>query len=334
MKDFICAHGGCMSKLEGNKLNPMLTGAKRRAGYANQNQNEDAFDDCATVSLGTQQLLLTTDLNHPVGHDPYVAGQIAAYHAISDVYAMGGTPKFAVAQVVLAKNSPPNHGELYMAGLYSACSQDKVEIVGGHTIVSSEPIIGLTVIGHPSEDGIVFRKKSCVPGDKIWVSKPIGTALILRAYSNGLLPEEDYNEAIRIMLTSNKVALKLVDSGIHGLTDVTGFGLLGHLTEMLTNGQGARISVDAVPYLSGVHELPYLQMKTRFIDDNISYVRKAKKLFGKLDSAEKYALFDPQTNGALLAVAPDTSQAVLAENGFFCIGEIEGRETNEIHLSG
>jgi len=217
----------------------------------------------------------------------------------------------------------------------SACNEEEVSIVGGHTILSAEPIIGLSVVGSPVKSGIIFGKKGCVAGDSIWISKPLGTAMVLRAYYNGLLSEADYMEAIAIMTTSNKIALNLVDAEIHALTDVTGFGLLGHLTEMLDDGQGANISTKNVPYLTGICKLPYLQLKTRFIDDNISYLKKVKKLRGDLDSAQKLALFDPQTNGALLAVAPDSSQTSLIESGFVCIGKIiEGGQKNEIYLSG
>jgi len=336
MQKAICEFGGCMAKEDGNNLNHMLNRAKELAGGAYVNENIlGIVDDCATIRTDSDLLLATTDLNHPIGHDPFVAGRIAALHAISDVYAMGAKPNFAIAQLILGRDAPTEHGEQYMAGLYSACNEERVAIVGGHTILSGEPIIGLSVIGYPAKSNIVLNKKGCVEGDMIWISKPIGTAMVLQAYYNSLLSDTDYTEAIDVMLTSNKVALNLVGAEIHALTDVTGFGLLGHLTEMLTEEQGAEILVKNVPYLSGISKLPPLQVRTRFINNNISYLKKAKKLKGDLDSAHKLALFDPQTNGALMAVAPDSASEVLSESGFVCIGKItEGGQGNEIHLFG
>jgi len=335
MKKSICENGGCLSKLGGNELISMLRNAKNIIGNTANNKNiQDSFDDCAIVNCNSDKLLLTTDINHPVGHDPFTAGRIAAFHAISDVYAMGGTPKYAIAQVVLGENSPTVHGEQYMAGLYSVCNEEGVVIVGGHTIISDKPIIGLSIIGYPAENNIVFGKKGGVTGDTIWISKPIGTAMALRAYYNGLLPETAYNEAIEVMTRSNSVVQNLIGSEIHALTDVTGFGLLGHLAEMLVEGQSARISIESIPFISGICKLPYLQLKTKFIDDNFSYFKKMKQLTSKPNSAQKLALFDPQTNGALLAIAHKNSGNVLINSGFVCIGEIiEGGQKNEIHLS-
>ena len=335
MKKAICENGGCLSKLGGNDLASMLKNAQMMSGeVCSSNRVNDAFDDCAIVKVGCEQLLLTTDLNHPVGHDPHLAGRIAALHAISDVYAMGGTPLFAIAQMVLDKDNPTDNGEQYMAGLYSACYEERVTIVGGHTIISDKPIIGLSVIGVPTNNGVTYGKTGCVDGDAIWISKPIGTAMVMRAYFNGLLAEADYQEAIEIMTMSNRIALSLGDVDIHALTDVTGFGLLGHLSEMLKDGQGACIHTEAVPFLSGVKELPYLQVRTHFISENIAYLKKRRRMMAVLDSSQKLALFDPQTNGALLAVAPDSSSAVLQKHGFICIGRVvEGGEGSEIYIS-
>lgn len=332
MRKAICENGGCSSKLSGNELVAMIRNARRISGDDIDSESvKSSFDDCAIVNFDSNKLLFTTDQNPPIGHDPYIAGKIAALHAASDVYAMGGKPLYALASIVLGKETTEEQSEKFLAGLLDACKEESISLVGGHTIISIEPLIGLSVIGVPKEH--VYAKRKCRVGDKIYVSKPIGTGMVLRGYYNGLLEDADLDEALSVMTISNRVALSIVDDhSINALTDITGFGLLGHLSEMLSSEQGVNLNMENIPFLNSINKLPALQMKSKFIDGNIAYVRKSKRIGFSIDAPERLALFDPQTNGALLTVASGAKSSMLIDNGFVCIGDISN--SNIISLQG
>lgn len=332
MRRAICENGGCLAKLSGNELVSMLKNAQTLAGFdTDSDRIRGAVDDCSVVNCASSTLLLTIDQNPPVGHDHFVAGKIAALHAISDVYAMGGIPLYALALLVLGNNSTAEHSESYMAGLYTACNEESVSIVGGHTTQSAEPLLGLSVVGIPSESTNVLAKRNCVVGDHILISKPIGTGMILRGYYNGLLSDSDYSSAIEVMTESNKLGSQIAScQGLHALTDITGFGLLGHLSEMLSKGQGARINMGSIPFLDAIHSLPAIQLRSRFTEDNVFYLSRKKRFDYEITTPEQLALFDPQTNGALLAIADECGANALITAGFACIGIISNVDSVEL----
>ena len=162
MKEAICENGGCMAKLSGNELLTLLSHSRALASSHSLNSNECVFDDCAVVECSSDKILLTTDQNPPIGHDPYLAGKIAALHAISDIYAMGGKPLYALSTFVMGNKTTMDDGAQYMRGIFDACSDDGVLVVGGHTTRSLEPIIGLSVIGIPIDNNKIVAKKNCV----------------------------------------------------------------------------------------------------------------------------------------------------------------------------
>lgn len=329
MQKAMCENGGCLAKLSGSELSIMLNNVQNLIAPGSLNKVKHPFDDCAVIDCPSDKLLFTTDQNPPVGHEPYIAGKIAALHAISDIYAMGGRPFCALSSLVLGNNMSVKHGEKILLGIYDACNQENVLVAGGHTIYSVEPIIGLSVIGIPNADGGIFAKKNCTIGDKIFMSKKLGANLVLRGFYNKMLDEVAYNCAIDIMTQSNSIAQTIATSkDVHALTDITGYGLLGHLSEMLNSSQGAIIYLNTIPFLHQIHNLSYVQMKTKYINANLEYVKQRKKFKYTIDSSEKLTLLDPQTNGGLLAVAGTNASKFLIENGFTCIGEIT--DSNEI----
>lgn len=318
-----------MAKISGNKLTDLIY----KANSAAQVQSDPflsglasgVVDDCAIISIQGKKFLHTTDFGPLVGKDPFIAGKIAALNAISDIYAMGGTPQYASVILQFASNLPETEKEHILTGIFDACHAESVNIIGGHTINSTETIVGLSVIGEPG-DGPILMKQGCQTGDALVISKPIGTGLLLRGYYHGLLGEQMYDEAIAAALSSNAVAKELLNSGcIHAMTDVTGFGLAGHLSEMLGGKNGARIFLSDVPYLSGVHQMNAAVMMSNYITDNYAYAANSHRIRADLTDIRAAALFDPQTNGPMLLSIGRELLSMAQKLGFACIGEVTGQ---------
>ncbi|MFP5022714.1 selenide, water dikinase SelD [Pseudonocardia phyllosphaerae] len=273
----------------------------------------DTGDDAAVWKLSADRALVaTTDFFTPIVDDPRTWGAIAATNAVSDVYAMGGTPLFALNLVCWPSNDlgPEVLAEVLTGGadVGRACG---FAVVGGHTIDDPEPKYGLAVVGevHPER---VLTNAGLRPGDALVLTKPIGIGVISTAVKRGV--PADVDAAVAAMLTPNADAsAAAVGSGATGCTDVTGFGLLGHLTKMtVASGVDATVDVAAVPTLPGVRELiadgvvPGGTLRNRqWIDDRI--VRA-----GASDD-ELILLSDAQTSGGLLfGAAPDAAEAAVA----------------------
>lgn len=323
-------NGGCSAKLSGNELTALIRDVEiRNNADTNSMKVKAGFEDCGIVTLYGNTMLMTTDINPPVGHDAYLAGKIAVLHAVSDIYAMGGMPGYALIQFVIGENTTPEQNREMLEGIYDACREENVVVTGGHTVVGTDTLVGLSVIGEPLQDTGVLKKQNCENGDSILISKRIGTGLALRGYYNKLLGADIYREALDTMLESNRIGAEIAaERGLHALTDVTGFGLLGHLSEMLKEGQGAVIFPQRIPYISGIDQLQALQMRTSYTDANESYLRRSKKWRESEDTIQKMAMFDPQTNGPLLAVVRREDTARFVSRGFSYIGDIDN--SNEI----
>ena len=318
--------GGCMSKVPGVELSELIDAAKSK-----MQPSSDIFldaiangqmEDAAILPMTTENIINTVDFGPLVGKDLRNAGMIAALNAISDIYAMGGIPKYAVILLQLANTLTSEEKEELLAGIYDACHMEKVSVVGGHTIYGAETVVGLSVIGEPY-NGIVISKHNCRIGDSVMLSKAIGTGLVLRSYYHNLLDEEDYKEAIGTALKSNAIQKQLVVSPyIHAMTDITGFGLIGHLSEMLDDDMGAKIQVDAVPVLKGIASLNPLVMKSHQILANYEYASNRHYIHGHMDTMKALALFDPQTNGPLLICMDRKLVPEAQKQGYTCIGQI------------
>lgn len=332
----MCENGGCMAKVSGNSLINLLF----KASTAAQVQSDpflsklvgETVDDCAVLPIQTHKVLHTMDFGPLVGKDPFVAGKIAAMNAISDIYAMGGIPQYASVILQLAVDLTETEKEYILTGIFSACRTEGVNIVGGHTINSAETIIGLSVIGEP-RDEVILTKQGSQTGDIIVMSKPLGTGLVLRGYYHGLLGEQMYDEAIATALSSNAVAKELlVSCCTHAMTDVTGFGLAGHLSEMLGHEKGARLFLSAIPYLSGVYQLSAAVMTNEYITSNYDYTANFHRIKADLTDIRAVALFDPQTNGPMLLCIGRELLPTAQRLGFTCIGEVT--EQTEIVIEG
>ncbi|HNC68935.1 MAG TPA: selenide, water dikinase SelD, partial [Pseudomonadales bacterium] len=215
----------------------------------------ESSDDAAVWRLNDEQAIVaTTDFFMPIVDDPFDFGRIAATNALSDIYAMGGTPLFALAIVGMPVDKlPPAVIRAILHGGESVCREAGIPVAGGHSIDSPEPIYGLVGIGvvHPSR---LLRNDSARPGDVLLLAKPLGTGVLSAALKKGALDADGYAALIACTTQLNRIgaALARLDA-VHAMTDVTGFGLLGHTLEM-ARGSGCRVRIEdaALPFIAGV----------------------------------------------------------------------------------
>ena len=288
----------------------------------------ETSDDAAVYQINeSQAIVATTDFFMPVVDDPFDFGAIAATNAISDVYAMGGRPLFALALVGMPINRLPVETiRKILAGGEAACAKAGIPIAGGHSIDSMEPIYGLVVIGlvDPRK---VKRNADAQPGDKIILGKALGVGICSAAIKNGTLDAAGYAAMLASTTQLNTPGLRLPDlEGVHALTDVTGFGLAGHLFEVCKgSGVAATLHWDQVPLLPGVLDLIKAGTKTGASTRNWQGYGNNVDL-GDYGEIEKTLLTDPQTSGGLLVTcAPDVVERVLdvfRSEGFGCAAEI------------
>ena len=308
--------GGCGCKIAPGVLAEIL---KKSSGFPVPPQllvGIETADDAAVYKLNDEQALIaTTDFFMPIVDDPYDFGRIAATNAISDVYAMGGTPIMALALVGMPIDKLPLEtiGKIIQGG-ESICAEAGIPIAGGHTIDSVEPIYGLVVLGlvHPSR---IKRNADARAGDKLILGKPLGVGVLSAALKKGALDDAGYAAMIENTTKLNKPGKALSElEGVHALTDVTGFGLLGHLLE-LARGAGlqARLDMASIPLLPGVQALAERGHVTGASGRNWAGYGHDVSLSSQITPVQQMLLTDPQTSGGLLvACAPETVDEVLA----------------------
>lgn len=276
----------------------------------------ESSDDAAVYQLNaTQALIATTDFFMPIVDDPFDFGRIAATNAISDVYAMGGTPIMALALVAMPVNKLPTEtiGKIIQGG-EAACREAGIPIAGGHTIDSVEPIYGLVVMGlvHPDR---IKKNIGAQAGDQLILGKPLGVGVYSAALKKGQLDAQGYAQFVALTTQLNKPGIALAElTGVHALTDVTGFGLGGHGLEMARGAQ-ATVVIDwaKVPLLPNVEALLNNGTVTGASGRNWMSYGDDIKLTPPLGQLQQDLLTDPQTSGGLLvACAPEVVDQVLA----------------------
>ena len=311
------AHGGgCGCKLAPAVLREILAGMPVAASFANLMVGTETSDDAAVWRLNDDQALVaTTDFFMPVVDDPFDFGRIAATNALSDVYAMGATPIFALAIVGMPVGAMPVEMiRQILAGGASVCAAAGIPVAGGHSIDSKEPIYGLVALGlvHPDK---LLTNRTGRAGDKLILTKALGIGVYSAALKQDRLDADGYRALIASTTKLNAVGKDLGQvPEVHALTDVTGFGLLGHALEMARGaGLSARIEAGAVPLLPGVETLARAGVRTGAAVRNWDSYGEAVRLPASLDGWRRDLLCDPQTSGGLLiAVAPEAAPAVLA----------------------
>lgn len=278
-------------------------------------------DDAAVYRIGEDvALVLTLDFFPPIVDDPWTYGQISAANSISDVYAMGGRPLTALAIVAFPRDMPPEVLGKVLAGGQAKAAEAGIAIVGGHTVDDKEPKYGLAVIGS-LKPGKQVTNAGAKPGDRLVLTKAIGTGIITTANKNGKCPPDVLQGAVDSMSLLNKGgADAMVAVGVNSATDVTGFGLLGHLhAMMLASHSAARIHRDAVSLLPGTLELLRSGHVPGGTKRNLEALEHAVSWGAGLSADDKIILCDAQTSGGLLISVPaakvDALTRELKKNG-------------------
>jgi selenide,water dikinase len=333
---------GCAAKQPPGYLFPML-GALPPLSDPNVLVGSATADDAAVYRLSDDTaLVLTTDFFTPIVDDPYDFGAVAAANALSDVYAMGGRPLTALNLVGFPDDTlePEVLGQILRGGAEKA-REAGIDLVGGHTIKTDEPIYGLAVTGVVHPDRVVSNA-GAKPGDVLVLSKPLGVGIITTAAKQDRDPHEAIREAIRLMTTLNAGACEaMCEVGVHAATDITGFGLLGHLRNMLAaSGVAATVALGAVPVIESAWE--YVRdgiapggthANKRFLDAWVTYD-------DGVDKPAQLVLCDAQTSGGLLmAVAEDRAERLveaLTARGTLAaavVGRVEAGEPGRMRVT-
>ena len=263
----------------------------------------ESADDAAVYRINAEQAIVaTTDFFLPIVDDPFDFGRIAATNAISDIYAMGAQPLFALALAGMPLGKLPVEAmQQILAGGHSVCEAAGIPIAGGHSIDNPEPIYGLVALGivHPSR---VKRNDQAKPGDVLILGKALGVGIMSAALKKGELREKAYEQMIETTTQLNTAGMALAElPGVHAMTDVTGFGLAGHLHEICRGSKlHADIRFDALPILSAAKHLAQAGYVTGASERNWASVGPHMKLTSDLAEWQKKMLTDPQTSGGLL----------------------------------
>jgi selenide,water dikinase len=311
------AHGGgCGCKLAPAVLRDILATTPASAPFANLLVGTETSDDAAVWRLNDEQALVaTTDFFMPVVDDPYEFGRIAATNALSDIYAMGATPILALAIVGMPVGvMPVEMIRGILNGGASICAEAGVPVAGGHSIDSKEPIYGLVALGlvHPDK---LLTNRTGRAGDLLILTKPLGIGIYSAALKQNRLDAAGYAAMIASTTKLNMLGKDLGRiEGVHALTDVTGFGLLGHTLEMARGaGLTAEIDASSIPLLPGVEAFARDGVRTGASTRNWDSYGDAVTLPSNFEAWRRDLLTDPQTSGGLLiSVDPSAADIVLA----------------------
>lgn len=335
------SHGaGCGCKISPKILNDILRSGGKENNDPNLLIGNDTRDDAAVYLINSEEAVIsTTDFFTPIVDDPFDFGAIAAVNAISDIYAMGGKPLMAVSILgwPVGKLSSDLAAKV-LDGARDICRKAGIPLAGGHSIDSTEPIFGLAVTGiiHPKN---IKSNDMAEPGCILYLTKPLGVGIITTAQKKNIVNQQDFKKARKQMLNLNDIGTELGKfKGVKAMTDVTGFGLLGHLIEICeASGVSAEINFSKIPLLKRLH--------TYIAQDSIpggtyrnfdSYGHKV----GRMSDNQKAILCDPQTSGGLLiAVEPGSTEEfneLLKRNGYDIrpIGYIVGKKETLIEIIG
>lgn len=306
------SHGaGCGCKISPNVLDEILSGQQTGIHDVNLIVGNNTKDDAAVYAIDQENAIIsTTDFFMPIVDDPFDFGAIAATNAISDIYAMGGQPIMAISILGWPMDTlPAEVAREVIAGAKSICRKAGISLAGGHSIDAPEPMFGLAVTGKGKIAHIKTNDKA-TPGSKLYLTKPIGIGILTTAQKRGMLSDVDLNVAKQTMITLNSIGHELGKlKGVSAITDVTGFGLLGHLIEICeASNVSAAIDFTSVPVLNNL--ALYLDKKCIPGGTNRNFDSFREKV-SSISETQKTILCDPQTSGGLLiAVEPDAIAAV------------------------
>jgi len=324
------SHGaGCGCKIAPDVLATILQGSVVESDSTSKLLiGNSTRDDAAAVDIGDGRAVLsTTDFFMPIVDDPFDFGRIAATNALSDIYAMGGTPLMAVAILGWPIQSlPASVANRVVAGGRAACAEAGIALAGGHSIDSPEPIFGLAVTGQVSHSHLK-KNVGAQPGDLLFLTKPLGVGIYTTAEKQDKLEQVDQGVATQHMCRLNKIGTYLgAIEGVHAMTDVTGFGLAGHLVEMCEGSHvQAQLGRTRIPVLPNVEA--YIAQGCIPGGSERNFSAYGHRL-GKVDKNTQTLLCDPQTSGGLLiAVAPT---AIAEVTQCFATANVEGWEIGRV----
>lgn len=328
--------GGCGCKIAPAMLADMLKTLPQMQCFPDLLVGTETADDAAVYRLNDEQALVaTTDFFMPIVDDPFDFGRIAATNAISDIYAMGGKPILALAIVGMPINTLPLEAiQQILQGGASVCAAAGIPLAGGHSIDAPEPIYGLVALGlvHPDK---VKRNSRAQAGDVLILGKPLGIGILGSAMKKGVLDADGYRQMIETTTQLNTAGTDLAAlEGVHALTDVTGFGLLGHLLELCRGaGLSAHVEAGRLPLLPAAVGLAQQGIGPGAIERNLASFGADVCFAAELPVWQQRIMADAQTSGGLLAaVAPEQAEAVLAlfhRQGFAAACVIGAMEAGE-----
>jgi len=320
------SHGaGCGCKISPKLLDTILQSSREKIHYPALLVGNESRDDAACFDLGNgTSLLSTTDFFMPIVDDPFTFGRIAATNAISDIYAMGGKPLMAIAIFGWPINKlSAEVAQRVIDGGRSVCEEAGIPLAGGHSIDSPEPIFGLAVSGLV-ENKYLKQNNTATQGCELFLTKPLGIGILTTAQKQDKIAQDDINVAIDAMCTLNKIGYEIAQlEGVTALTDVTGFGLLGHLSEICEGSDiSARVRFDAVPILPNVKK--YLEMGCVPGGTKRNFESYGHHISPML-ADQQDILCDAQTSGGLLCVVKKENVAA-----FLALCSANGLELNSI----
>ncbi|MFI1103846.1 selenide, water dikinase SelD [Streptomyces melanogenes] len=326
----LTAAGGCACKIPLERMDALLESlGAHPAAFGGRTDNlvpGTQRDDAALYRLTTDlTLAFSTDFGTPVSQDAEIWGRIAATNAVSDVYAMGAEPFLALGILGWPPELPHETIAQLMRGAVRALAECSTQLAGGHSIASESPVFGLCVIG-ATQPGHIMLQSNARPGQRLILTKPLGTGIVIAGQKAEVASAEAVSEAESVMLASNRTACRLArDTGIDAATDVTGYGLVGHLRTMLVaSGCAATVFPEAVPMLRHAVELaeehgivPNSAERTYFaLEDRVDWA--------DLSLVRRIALCDPQTSGGLLlSASPDQARTYLARAPEYGVPAVE-----------
>jgi len=280
----------------------------------------EKYEDAAVYRLSEDQaLIFTLDVITPIVDDPYTFGQIAAANALSDIFAMGGNPLMAL-NIAAFPEDRLDDLELILKGGAEKVAEASAILAGGHTIKDKEPKYGLAVVGLIHPQNIIYND-TVQDGDLLILTKPLGTGILSTTLKSGMAEPAAVKEAIFWMTKLNQLSKELLELSIHALTDITGFGLIGHLSEMLTkNNLGAELWINDIPVIGGLEKYISLGMiPGGTLKNKEIYSCSVEKKFD-IASEKEIVLYDAQTSGGLLlSISPEQAEKakeLLFQQGF------------------
>jgi len=334
--------GGCGCKIDPSVLHKIVS-TDLKGHFPNLLVGNESNDDAAVYQIDPQNAIIsTTDFFMPIVDDPYDFGKIASANAISDIYAMGGRPLMAIAILGWPIDKiPAEVAKDVLEGSRSICNDCNIPLAGGHTIDSLEPIFGLAVTGTVRIDQLK-KNNTAKEGDLLFLTKRLGVGILTTAVKRGFMTSEHYENLIKQLTTVNKIGERLSKlESVHAMTDVTGFGLIGHLMEMAEgSGLTAELNYDALQLLDGIET--YIEHKTipGATSRNWNSFKNKIEVVNRAPDLMRMVLADPQTNGGILFSVSKKElpavQQLLKENGLgdFVnpIGQLVSKKDKTIYI--